>query len=360
MSDSIFNPYTSLPDSAFWRKAVSELHPDDIRPLLSPPYELSADTAIATAGSCFAQHISTRLERSGANILRTEVAHPLIFKEVADDFFFNAYSARFGNIYTSRQLLQLFQRAYGILVPAEEYWRSADRTSFLDPFRPTITPGGYWSKEELSIARKKHLAAVRQMFEKMDILIFTMGLTECWRSRIDGSVFPVCPGVAGGVFDAEKYEFLNLNVQDICNDFSVFLQLLASKNPDAKIILTVSPVNIVATREQRHVVESSICTKSILRAACDQITREHEQVSYFPSYEMAIASYTRGNFYTENCRAITEAGANFVSRAFISHFFGSRLDGASQKPAAVDTFAQQMEAACKVLCDEELLEKLIE
>ena len=33
---------------------------------------------------------------------------------------YGIYSARFGNIYTARQLLQLIQRAYGEFVPVED------------------------------------------------------------------------------------------------------------------------------------------------------------------------------------------------------------------------------------------------
>ena len=39
------------------------------------------------------------------------------------------------------------------------------------------------------------------MFEQSEIFIFTLGLTEAWRSKKDGAVFPLAPGVSAGSFD---------------------------------------------------------------------------------------------------------------------------------------------------------------
>jgi len=38
------------------------------------------------------------------------------------------FSALFGNLYTTVQLLQLFERAYGRFTPAEPAWRSQENT----------------------------------------------------------------------------------------------------------------------------------------------------------------------------------------------------------------------------------------
>jgi hypothetical protein len=47
------------------------------------------------------------------------------------------------------------------------------------------------------------------MFEKLDVFTFTLGLTEAWRNRNDGAVFPLPPGVSGGEMNDQRYEFIN-------------------------------------------------------------------------------------------------------------------------------------------------------
>jgi len=50
------SPYESLPDKSFWRPAIADRHYTGFDEIASGPYFLESDR-IATAGSCFAQHI---------------------------------------------------------------------------------------------------------------------------------------------------------------------------------------------------------------------------------------------------------------------------------------------------------------
>ena len=100
---------------------------------------ITPDTKIATAGSCFAQHIARHLRNSGFNHFVVEPGHPIISASVRAKNNYGLFSARYGNIYTSRQLLQLFQRAFGEFTPLEDVWQE-EVDVFLDPFRPSIQP----------------------------------------------------------------------------------------------------------------------------------------------------------------------------------------------------------------------------
>jgi hypothetical protein len=107
---------------------------------------------------------------------------------------YRVFPARFGNIYTSRQLIQLFERAYGLLRPKTDYWIGKGG-EFIDPFRPRVQHLGFSSLEFLHADRDRHLAAVREMFESCSVFIFTLGLTETWLARADGCALPLAPGV---------------------------------------------------------------------------------------------------------------------------------------------------------------------
>jgi hypothetical protein len=106
------NPYVDLPPSAFWRSAVSDVSPLEIADLYQPRFALTRQTVIATAGSCFARHIGNRLKAAGFNFLDVEPPPPLLPEALWREFSYGMYSGRYGNVYSIRQLLQMFQRAY--------------------------------------------------------------------------------------------------------------------------------------------------------------------------------------------------------------------------------------------------------
>src|SRR5205085_5408644 len=135
---------------------------------------------------------------------------------------------------------------------------------------------------EVQAGRRTHLANVRRMFETLDVFVFTLGLTEGWRSKVDGAVFPLAPGVAAGEMDADVYEFVNFSAQDVSGDLDTFRKKLQSVNPSAKIILTVSPIPLIATYEDQHVLVATTYSKSVLRVAADEAARDRSDVMYFP------------------------------------------------------------------------------
>lgn len=338
--------------------------PFQIDPVVAFPFRITPADAVATGGSCFAQHIARYLSFHGLRYFVPEQAHPFLGRPLSDEYHYGTFSCRFGNIYTTRQLLQLFDRAYGRFAPVEDVWTGTDGR-LIDPFRPRIQPGGFATRAEYDADRRQHFAAVRSMFEQLDYFVFTLGLTECWRSRDDGAVFPLCPGVAGGTFDPGRHEFLNLDVTMASDDLAAFLDRLTGVNPRAKVIISVSPVPLMATAEERHVLASTTLSKSVLRVVCDGITRRYPHVAYFPSYEIVTGPHARGRYFDTDLRSVTEAGVRHVMRLFFHH--GTTVDiraRAGQSSAAEpqdlkavepNSFLAEMQKVVQVICDEEAL-----
>lgn len=347
------HPYRSLPDKAFWRKAVAATPPAEVDPVGSFDLRIGRETKVATAGSCFAQHIARHLRLSGYNYFVAEPGHPVLPQEVRDANNYGLFSCRYGNIYTTRQLLQLIERAYGRFMPDEDVW--TDEPDIVrDPFRPRVQVGGFISETEMRYDRAQHLAAVRRMFEELDVFVFTLGLTECWRSRLDGAVFPLCPGVEGGFFDAERHEFYNQTVEDVIADLVGFRNILASVNPRAEIVLTVSPVPLVATAVPgAHVLSATTYSKSVLRVAAESLRREFANVHYFPSYEIVTGAFNRGAYYAGDLRNVVEEGVAHVMRCFMLH--ATRIQQAVPQERGADvesTFLAAAQRLVEVECDE--------
>src|SRR5205823_12256053 len=129
----------------------------------------------------------------------------------------------------ARQLVQLFDRAYGDFAPDDRIWQRPDGR-YVDPFRPQIEPEGFQTIDEMEQSRSAHLAAVRRMFEQLDVFTFTLGLTEAWCSKSDGAVFPLAPGVAGGEMDFGFYTFTNFTVDEVIADLNRFIRTLGDVN----------------------------------------------------------------------------------------------------------------------------------
>jgi hypothetical protein len=353
------HPYKNLPSKAFWRRAVAAPAPQDVDPVGVFDLRITAETKVATAGSCFAQHIARYLKDSGFCYYVTEQGHPIVPASVRAKHNYGLFSARYGNIYTARQLWQLFQRAYGKFNPVEDVWQEGDDV-FLDPFRPTTQPGGFISVDEVRADRRQHLAAVRTMFETLDVFVFTLGLTECWRSREDGAVFPLCPGVEGGTFESEKYEFYNQSVDDVIDDLVQFREGLVAVNPGAQIVFTVSPVPLVATAEPgAHVLSSTTYSKSVLRVAAEALKRKFANVHYFPSYEIITGTFNRGAYYAADLRNVVENGVSHVMRLFMQHATDDAPELAAPAPPVAndDDHLEIVSRLVEVECDEIALDK---
>jgi GSCFA family len=284
----------------------------------------------------------------------------LLDQRLVEDYNYRVFSARYGNVYTSRQLVQLLDRAYGVFFPQDDIWQGPDGR-FIDPFRPQIQPKGFASEAEFRADRQQHFAAIRRAVEELDVFVFTLGLTETWASKRDGAVYPLCPGVAGGVFDGTQYEFLNLTVNDVTNDLSEAIGRIRAKNPNARIILTVSPVPLAATAEDRSVLVSTTYSKSVLRVAAEQVASSLSYVAYYPSYEIITGAYSRGSYFASDLRSVTEAGVAHVMRLFMRHY-ASDASALTRNPSREDARertqlnVREIEQIAKVICEEELLD----
>ena len=354
------HPYSNLPDRAFWKQAVAQVSMSQLEPVGEIPFRILRSDKVATAGDCFAQHISKRIRSMGFQFLTTESPVSESAGGGAACGFYN-FSARYGNTYTPRQLVQLFDRAFGYFSPLEEYW-ALPGNCVCDPFRPRIEPNGFKSVEALVQDRQRHLTAVKEMFLQLNVLVYTLSLTECWVSRLDGAVYPLAPGVAGGEFDPSKHEFVNFGVDEVVSDLRLFIRKLRLVNSAAKLILTVSPVHLAATYEPNHVLVSSTYSKSVLRVAAELVSRSCRGVYYFPSFEIINGSYNRGRYFGPDFRSVTEEGMDHVMSVFMRHLTEGgesslMSEGLATGAPEVDRDMQEMAALAEVACDEELLER---
>ena len=357
-------PYDALPTSAFWNTGVVRENPYLIKDIYKKKFFLSPDENIATAGSCFAQHISRHLRTNNYKVMDVEPPPPGLPETLHQQFGYSMYSARYGNIYTVRQLLQLAQEVLGEWEPKNFIWKKNDK--YVDALRPAVEPEGLDTPDEVVEHRQYHIDRVRELFQSLDVFIFTLGLTEMWVHRPSGTVYPTAPGTIAGEYDDTEYQFENASSRSVHDDFGSFLVAMEKiRSKPFKMILTVSPVPLTATASGHHVLLSTTYSKSVLRAAAGEWSTL-PFIDYFPSYEIVTNPRLHSTAFTDSLRSVRDEAVSTVMR----HFFAEhpalsppdevpltpKEDGRGKQKGHEQKSRKLKQSAEDVQCEEALLE----
>ena len=347
------NPYSESPKSAFWKTGVVQENPYFIEGIYKKKFKIPPNVKIATAGSCFAQHISRHLRKNGYNVLDVEPPPPALPKNLHQKFGFSMYSARYGNIYTVRQLLQLTKEIAGDWTPQNYIWEKNGK--FYDALRPAVEPEGLNSPEEVVEHRQFHISRVKELFKSLDLFIFTLGLTEMWVHKESQTVYPTAPGTLAGDFNEDIFEFKKSNVIEIINDFIQFqntLSKIRGKNQNQYgILLTVSPVPLTATASGQHILNANTYSKSTLRSAAGLLADSSPHIDYFPSFEIVTNPRLHSSGFKDNLRSVRDETIEIVMKHFFSEHPAFEVEKHQQvsPQASKKTFED-------VQCEEALLE----
>lgn len=323
--------------------------------LYQPSVSISPDTRVATAGSCFAQHIGRYLRDAGCTVLDAEPPPRSMTEAVAKRYGYGLFSGRYGNVYTARQMRQLLEEVAEGQADPRLVWDREGR--FVDALRPQVEPEGLQSVDEVVLHRNYHLERTSRMLRQADVFVLTLGLTEAWEDRATGRVLPLCPGVAGGTFDPEAYVFRNFRHSDILADLHAIKALLRRFNPATSLILTVSPVPLTATATGRHVLDATSWSKATLRGAVGEFVADTDDVDYFPSFEIVTHPASGGPWFEENLRSVSPAGVDKVMSIFLgAHGLGIDLVTAPTLSPSVDENEGDGDTEADLVCEDLLLQ----
>jgi len=343
------SPYADLPAAAFWRSAMVEQQAEALEALYKPKFEMSQETAFMTAGSCFAQHLHRNLASNGWNVIQSESLADVVSPQVAEKFGYGVFSARYGNIYTARQLRELLCEAISVSPSAAIVWEKAGR--YYDALRPGVEPEGLATQADVIRSREHHLAKVRETLQKTDVLIFTLGLTEAWIDVETGRTLPTAPGTIAGSFDPARFRFVNFTYSEVLDDLIETQKMLHQNGWEIKFLLTVSPVPLVATASGSHVGSASTYSKSVLRAVCGVLHQGNPDFDYFPSYEIITTAAVGGPYFGANMRDPSPMGVETVLTVF-AHTHGIEDRDVPDVKPVQSRYAQ----AEDVQCEEMMLE----
>ena len=313
------HPYKDLPDRNFWKKSVAEIDWSKIFLSEKGKFTITREDIVSMAGSCFAQRISSLLKISGFNCGNFEAPHALMAEQESRDFGYGLFSARYGNIYTIRQLRQLIEEAFGLIEPRFKMARSKDN-QLIDLLRPGVHAG--WVAEiEAQADRLYHLQCVKALFSQSNIFIFTLGLTEAWVDSDDGTAYGIHPGVSLGRNYERDIAKVNFDYLDCYNDLVFIVNFLREINVNLKFIFTVSPVALAATHENKHVLVATTYSKSVLRAVVGRLTDQCLFADYFMAYEIFSSAQSFGQYLSGDLRDISMRGVDVAMQTFKQMYF---------------------------------------
>jgi hypothetical protein len=314
------NPYRNLQSISYWKTFINTNF--DLGQLSA--YKTNNNfriSRIASAGSCFAANIIPFIKKTNVEYVIEEPTHSFLSK-ANTKYNYDSYSAKYGNIYTPRQLKQLLMRALGEFQPIDRFWQSSN--GIIDAFRPGLTFNPK-SIKHFDFITKHHLEAVKRAIEKADTFVFTLGLTETWENSQDGGIYPVCPGTVAGEYNPKFHRFKNFSVEELGQDLEDVHKLLKRINSKIKLIITVSPIPMVATYTNNHVVIANAHSKSKLIVAAHNLVSDKQDTEYFPAFEMVIGPYIQNAFENDN-RTVKQEHIEKVMNIFKERFSIQNLD----------------------------------
>ncbi len=278
-----------------------------------PALQIDRRTRIASMGSCFAREIKTVLLREGFSYISEEIDHPAS----------KHASAAWERLYNTFSMRQIFEYTFGNWSPDIRWWKAPESGIVQDPYRRIIL---YESLEEAEANFPHHVVCSRKALQRAEVLILTLGLTEIWEDLHDGSVIclPSGPYVNEGG-DMSRYRFRVSRYTENLANLERIHEIMSKHNTLCHILVTVSPVHLWATfRKDCDVISASCNSKSTLRAAADEFAHAHENVTYFPAYEMATiyrplmgsSLFTEGreNFH------VNQETVNFIMERFFEYY----------------------------------------
>jgi len=190
-------------------------------------------------------------------------------------------------------------------------------STWFDPHcTPTLELAGF--SETLN--RRALMQTVAKRVEHCRGLIITLGLVEVWRD-CEADVYTNCTPIRSVLKpNPNRYEFhLTSFVENWDSLESIHALLTRYGHPDLRIVITVSPVPLMATFSKMDVVAANTYGKSLLRTVAEEWAAAHQNVDYFPSYEI-VQNSNREAVWEADLRHVTGAAVQHIMDLFLQSY----------------------------------------
>lgn len=298
-------------DARQWPDIAGRFAEDPFVVRHEPGFSLNAESRFFCLGSCFARNIEEHLIYRGIEVLSKRVVSPKEEWPARANGFLNKFTTH-SMVQELRWLAEPPQDPQEHLLETSKGWRDMH-----------LTPGLQASSLERAVERRRWLAA--EYFPRIaqaDVVVMTLGLNEVWRDSRTGARLNAAPGL--WEIKREPGRF-TLEVTDVAENVAALEEarsLIKAMNPEMKIIVTVSPVPMGTTFSGRDIAVANTLSKATLRAAADAFQINHDDVDYFPSFEIATLS-SRSFAYAPDCLHVADRVVGHIMGQFLDTYLGA-------------------------------------
>lgn len=253
-------------------------------------FRFSRDDLIFTVGSCFAREIEKALSALDFTLPTTRLRMP------ADERV-SVVPNEILNKYTTSAVVNELRWGLGLVpYPKDGFLRVRDdlvHDPHLNPSAPPVTL-------ERAMQRRQQINDLVGTLPSCRIFILTLGLVETWFDAKTGLYLNGTPPRPALTAEPDRFSLHRQSYEDIRADLETIFQLLTDHgHPNFKMLISVSPVPFKATFSGQDAIRANTYSKSVLRAAAEEFCASHNNVDYFPSYEMVTLS-DRVNAYLDD------------------------------------------------------------
>lgn len=151
------------------------------------------------------------------------------------------------------------------------------------------------------------LRDANEYLKTADFILLTFGSAFVYRHKEQNFVVANCHKEDAGVFKREL-----LTVDEISSVYKRLIDRIADTNPDASIVMTVSPI-----RHLRDGLDENSLSKATLRLAINELVKQYkERVGYFPSYEIMMDDLRDYRFYAEDMLHPSSVAVDYIFEKF--------------------------------------------
>ena len=157
-------------------------------------------------------------------------------------------------------------------------------------------------KKELTQQINRELSKAREKIGNETIMLITLGTAHTWIIKDKARTVANCHKLPIQSFDRKRP-----SIDEHFNALDEVFQLLFKSHPNLKILMSVSPV-----RYRRDGWTESNRSKAVLHLTVERLCHKHQNVYYFPAYELIMDDLRNYRFYAEDMLHPSATAVDYV------------------------------------------------
>lgn len=262
----------------------------EVNPDISPS-KIDYNSTLFFIGSCFSDNIGGKVK----------------------SLKFNAITNPFGVLYNPTSVRNALE-----IIITKDYFTEADLENHNGLWISFYHHGSFSDVDKTTVLNRINSAidSAHNYLKTAEHLFVTFGTARVYERKGLGNIVANCHKLPESNFTRRL-----LSVESIVSDYSIFINLLTTFNPNINIVFTVSPV-----RHWKDGANGNQLSKSTLLLAINQIVENHKSASYFPSYEIVMDDLRDYRFYKSDMLHPSDEAVQYIWEKFEDSFISSQTN----------------------------------